>query len=785
MTRNMDFNYAAILLVFVIYAYFSAQQDKNSMTGKYFRHILGSVWCTAFLNVIVDFGAMKSEGVPGLLLRILCSVYAFACVMCAYSLNVYTGILVNDGRKKLIDRVHFILMIIYGLVCIVSVKYPFLCVVENNSLVRGRLYILLYILSGYFLGASFVRMVLNLTKLSERRAHGVMTFIVISFLGAICQYVMFIDNMVIYFIYAVATTVLFFAFETPDYQKLLQVTNELQNNRDELETLSEKSAELTRTVHELMKTSSWVIYFDENMNVTESDWSPQFKTMLGYSYEDDVNLSTLWQDSLHPDDKESTVKSFMEGLQGKEYRIEARLRSKDGSYKWYLCTGEVKKSDEGILLSYQGVIKDIDDEKYKEQLVEERLKALEDLEQSQKELKDALFEAQEASRAKTIFLSNMSHDIRTPMNAIVGYTQLAQSHLDDPEEIEESLSIIRSSGEHLLSLINDVLDMSRIESGKVKVENGPCNLENIMAEIKNMARGKLEEKKQIYITDFSGLKNKYVLCDRLRLNQILINCISNSVKYTPDGGQISVSLSEEECKTDGYVLYVFKVADTGIGMSKEFLEKIFEPFERASSTTTSQIQGTGLGMAITKNLIDMMNGTISAESELGKGSEFTIRIPLEIISESDFNEAVAGQNSQVGVDEMLNKLKGKHFLVVDDNKLNRSIVKKLLEQKDMTIEEASSGRAALDRLSTVGEGEIDIVFMDIQMPQMDGYEATDKINELDNPFAKEIPIIAMTANAFEEDKRMAREHGMVGHVTKPFKINELIETLYMILYEDK
>ncbi|MDY4429204.1 MAG: ATP-binding protein [Lachnospiraceae bacterium] len=613
-------------------------------------------------------------------------------------------------------------------------------------------------------------MLIHIKSLMLRQTHSIIFFVVTTSTGAIVQYLFFSERIIIYFSYALACLILLFTFETPDYQKMIKVTNELKRNNEQLNLYKQQADDLSKTVHKLMKTSSWFIYFDKNGEITDSSWSEEFLPLLGYSLDDNVDVANLWTDSLHPEDKDKTLEAFMNGLKGAEYKTEARLRYKDGSYHWFLCTGSLHTDSAGNPESYKGVIQNIDDEIYTRELINERLKAVEDLERSQTELERALFASEEAGRAKTTFLSNMSHDIRTPMNAILGYAQLAKEHISDKDEVLGCINTILSSGDHLLSLINDVLDMSRIESGKVKIENAPVSLLELINGIEVLTKSNVKEKHQTYETIIENLDNPYVLCDRLKLNQILINCVGNAVKYTPDGGHIKLMLTQKDTE------FVFKIIDDGIGMSADLLAHVFEPFVRAGNTDS--IQGTGLGMAITYNLVNMMGGTISAESKLKAGSTFTISLPLQIISKEEYSSFKEAPTDEISVDEMVTTLSGKRFLVVDDNKINRSVVRRLLSDRGMYVDECERGRDAINIISSVKEGTYDAVFMDIIMPEMTGYESTTAIRNLDSAFAKTIPIFAMTANAFEEDIKKANECGMNGHITKPFKIEDLIRFLY-------
>lgn len=519
-------------------------------------------------------------------------------------------------------------------------------------------------------------------------------------------------------------------------------------------------------------------------------------------------------------------------------------------------------------------------------------------------IEDALLRAENASKAKTTFLSNMSHDIRTPMNAIIGFTALAVTHIDNKEQVRDYLSKIASSSSHLLSLINDVLDMSRIESGRLHLEEAECNLSDVMHELRNILLSDLKARKLEFFIDTVDLFDEEVICDKLRLNQILLNLLGNAMKFTEPGGSVSVRIIEKPGKSVETALFEFHVKDTGIGMSEEFLEHIFEPFERERNSTVSGIQGTGLGMSITKNIVEMMNGTISVKSKKGVGSEFIVQIPLRkaslekkdivikelegihaLVVDDDFNtcDSVSAMLIQIGmradwtmhgreavmrthqaiqrndpygvyvIDWMMPDMNGvetarqirkevgedspiiiltsydwgdieeeakeagvtafiskplfisglrrcllnilypqdeaeeekkareaiaqKRFLLVEDNELNMEIAREILGEEGVIVEEAEDGSIAVERLLEKGPGYYDLVLMDIQMPIMDGYEAARRIRAFEDPVLANIPIIAMTANAFEEDRKKVLEAGMNAHIAKPIDVKRLLDTL--------
>ena len=525
-------------------------------------------------------------------------------------------------------------------------------------------------------------------------------------------------------------------------------------------------------------------------------------------------------------------------------------------------------------------------------------------------LSEAVHAAETANRAKSTFLSNMSHDIRTPMNAIIGFTTLAVSNIDNKEKVRDYLGKILASSNHLLSLINDVLDMSRIESGKIHLDETEVNLSDVLHDLKTIVSGQIHAKQLELYMDAMDVTDEDVYCDKTRLNQVLLNLLSNAIKFTPAGGTVSVRLKQLTSKKRGCGQYEIRVKDNGIGMSPEFVKKIFEPFERERTSTVSRTQGTGLGMAITKNIVDMMGGTIEIQTEQGKGTEFIVRVPLRIQSErrpvekiaalegvkalvvdDDFNtcdsvtkmlikvgmrsewtlsgkEAVlrARQSMEMGdafhayiidwrlpdmngievtrqirslgddtpiiiltaydwsdievearaagvtafcskpmfmsdlrqtlmtalgqkvtgeEEELLpNKsedFKGKKILLVEDNELNREIAMEILGEYGFQIDTAENGAVALQKVSTSVPGCYDLVLMDVQMPIMDGYEATRQIRALENPALAGIPILAMTANAFEEDKKSALDCGMNGFLSKPIIMEELVHELQKIL----
>ena len=398
---------------------------------------------------------------------------------------------------------------------------------------------------------------------------------------------------------------------------------------------------------------------------------------------------------------------------------------------------------------------------------------------------DALKVAESASKAKSTFLSNMSHDIRTPMNAIIGFATLALDDIRDGKKVEDYLSKILSSSKHLLGLINDILDMSRIESGKVVLEEQETDLVTTLQELQSIMEGQAKERKLKLHVDYSNLRDRHVYCDKTRLNQVMFNLLANAVKFTSEGGSIWLTMSQLEptYEVEDRAIYEIRVKDTGIGIDKAFIKHIFEPFERERTSTVSKIQGTGLGMAITKNIVDMMGGTIEVESQKGVGTEFIIRLELRLQAEAGVaNEEGAKQHGHA---EGVAEFAGKRLLLAEDNELNREIACMLLSKYGFVIDTAENGQEAVDLVAASAPDYYDLVLMDIQMPVMDGHEATRRIRNLEDKELAEVPVVAMTANAFDEDRKAAKECGMNGFISKPINMQEVVQALRMCLQDHK
>ena len=393
----------------------------------------------------------------------------------------------------------------------------------------------------------------------------------------------------------------------------------------------------------------------------------------------------------------------------------------------------------------------------------------------ERELEVQKVEAEQSSRAKSTFLSNMSHDIRTPMNAIIGYTTLIKKEKGLPANVVGYLDKIEASNKHLLALINDVLDMSRIESGKMELTVEKTNIVKTMGEVRDLFSTQMETKGITYTVTAENVANKTVMCDAPHLNRVLLNLISNAYKFTPEGGSVSVTLTQTGVDGENG-RYEIRVKDTGMGMSSEFAAKVFEAYSRDRSV--NKIQGTGLGMAITKSIVELMHGDISVKTELGKGTEFIVRVDFPIVED----EPEPVDSSDTAVENALDFTKIK-LLLVEDNEVNREIASLILEEFGFQLETAVDGKDAVEKFSASKPGEFQAILMDVQMPVMNGYDAARAIRKLKNPALANIPIIAMTANAFAEDIQNAKDAGMNSHIAKPIDIPKMIATLTEVLQE--
>lgn len=491
---------------------------------------------------------------------------------------------------------------------------------------------------------------------------------------------------------------------------------------------------------------------------------------------------------IHAEDKEKYLRELSDERFERDGRAECefRMQDKDGDYHYYheyITKVEIPSGTRMAIL-----VKNIDEAKMHEiweaeQLQKELEAKAKELEMAKllaeksKDLEKALIQAESANDAKSRFMSNMSHDLRTPMNAILGMTYLAKKHMNDEEQMKKCLNTILSSAENMVALINDVLDMNKIESGIIELHEKPANLEKLIYDIELFFRNKCENNQQEFTINCERVVHKNLIMDELRVKQVLTNLVSNAVKYTQAFGRISLEVIEDKCDENGNCHICFVITDDGIGMSEEFVKKVFRPFEREETALSEKIEGTGLGMAIVKNFVEVMNGNIVIDSMVNFGTKVVVTIPLkvcddvEMVFEKDFST-------------VHHKYPGKHILIVEDKRINMEIVKGFLEDTELIIDEARNGKDAVEKFKESKEGTYDLIFMDIRMPIMKGDEATTIIRALEREDAKKIPIVAMTANALESDVENSFRCGMSGHISKPIEPDEVYRCLNNFLLED-
>jgi len=781
---NITLDIAALGILVLVLLVYNTLYTTAEESSKKFNIFLCSLLGTCIFDMTSAYTISNYATIPLWINYIAVCLFFLFSGITGFTLVLFLFSRMYEGKhSQAIMDISISIFIVYSFLSLSAPVTKTIFYFTPEGYFKGPLHITVYIILAYFFIISAFVICNSRDKFSKRQFYLQLCFLALTALGIIIQ--LFIPQvMVSVFVASLSTIIWLLSISAPDYNKLYENAKQLEIYQKDLEEAHAKLASRNQNMQELTHSASWALYFDKDRNIIDSTWSSTFYSMLGYTEEEAKKMGSqnLWQDSLHPDDKERASQSFISGmLSQSHYDIRYRLKDRNGIYKWYKGTGNVVRDEEGNLSVYQGIIQDIDEEVAREKLTEEKLAALEELEKSQIALKQALLDAEKANLSKSRFLSSMSHDIRTPMNAIVGFTDLAIEKIDDKEVVRDYLGKIQTSGAHLLSLINDILDMNKIESGNVTIQPAKHNLVDLLNKQVEMLQSTIVEKNLTLEMDLSEIANPLVKIDRLRLSQILINCIGNSIKFTPPGGKITVDVREIPTKIVKQSKFQFIIKDTGIGMSKQFLTHVFEPFSREKTSTISQIQGSGLGMAISKNLVDMMDGTFNINSAINEGTTYIITLPLEICTPDEEQPIGVLEKGNQKIDNILSSISGMHFLLVDDNNVNRVLAKAVLNGKNITIDEAINGQEAIDILLANPADTFDLILMDIQMPVMDGYEATAQIRNLDNAQLASIPILAMTADAFEDDKKKCLAAGMNGHLAKPFKVNDLIYALSDVL----
>ena len=517
-------------------------------------------------------------------------------------------------------------------------------------------------------------------------------------------------------------------------------------------------------IHASLDSGPWSMEFGEDGEMTSCTWTDTFRHMLGYTCEEDFpNVLESWSDLLHEEDRPHVMREYWSTVRdytgAKTYDVRYRLLTRNNGWRWFHAAGRRARRDDGSPVAFYGLFVDIDDQ----------VKMEKQLQQRTAQLQEALAAAQYANQAKTTFLSNMSHDIRTPMNAIIGYTNFALES-SDPKVQREYLHSIAVSAKHLLGLINQILEFSRIENRDLEITEELADLNEFCRRLETIFKVDMEERRLTY-TFSLDVRHTSLYMDDTHSFQVLANLINNAIKYTPEGGNISISCKELPGNTADTCILETVVRDTGLGMSQEFLSHAFERFSREQTSTLSGIQGAGLGLTIVKSLVDLMRGTVQIESALGQGTAVTVRIPHRLGPQ--IAEKTAGESEEPDY----SILAGKRVLVTDDIDINAMIVSKLLISKGCAVERAKDGVESVDMVEKADAGYYDMVLMDIQMPNMNGYDATRAIRALEDREKAGVLILALTANAFQDDVEKAFAAGMNGHIAKPLDAKVLFHKM--------
>ena len=549
-------------------------------------------------------------------------------------------------------------------------------------------------------------------------------------------------------------------------QRESSLLNRIEEYHQELEGLSEEHLRRLEVIEGLSVDYESIFYLDIVGDIVQTYRSSD---RVGYQFQQDsltrqfsgfaADYIRTW---VHPEDQ-----ALLSGVLTPE-GIRARLEGQNISDVTYRVLGEGKTEYLQLHLVNVGSGEEVSQVVLAARSVDEVIRTGI---QQREILENALRQARSAAIAKNTFLANMSHDIRTPMNAILGFTALCRKRLDDPKRVEECLDMIDAAGHQLLGLVNDVLEIARMEAGRVQLEEGPCDLIGIVRAVGADMGGKAETKGVSLTVNVSGVGHPTVTADGGKLRQVLALFADNAIKYTPAGGQVELLVEELPGAAGGYGAYRLAVRDTGVGIRREFMDKLFDPFEREKNTTLGGIPGTGLGLTIARSLAELMGGVITVDSEPGKGSTFALTLTLPLVGLDAPQTAAPAPGL---------RLPGK-VLVVEDNQLNLEIQRELLEGEGFRVDEATDGQVALEKVRAAAPGEYSLILMDIQMPVMDGNQTARAIRALSDPQKASIPIIAVSANAFDEDKRLSSESGMNAHLAKPVDLSLLLETIRRVM----
>lgn len=617
---------------------------------------------------------------------------------------------------------------------------------ESGCYQRGPLFFVAYLVAFFYNIAAVVMCFLNAhnERGAQRNDSISLAFIPMPYLFTLCF------QMATGFEYSFIGILASLSCYDVDYQRRDRRIKEQLNEALRIEQANIQMAQ------SLLNMAFWTMSFDETGKIDDVSLNPDFWCLLGF--EDPTKFQRSreeWVNRLHPDDRERVLSAYNAALNdysgNTPYNVEYRLLTKDNLYKWFSAKAKITRRSNGTPEFFSGLVRDINDRKEREIM------------------EFAKKQAEAANEAKTVFLFNMSHDIRTPMNAITGFAAMAKKHFDDKKLVSDCIEKIDVAGQHLLRLINDVLDMARIESGNINIEEARADIIERAEAICAICSQDAYNKGIKLSLHHEGVNDRFVIADEMHINQIIMNVLSNAIKFTDAGGSVDYTIKQLNERSDGSTEYLFSIEDTGIGMSQEFVEKIFDAFSRERTSTVSGIEGTGMGMSIVKKLVDMLNGSIKVSSAIGKGTKVDIVLPLYVVEPDEIVEEIDEDSDS--------DFKGLRVLLAEDNEMNREIAKTILEDKQIMVEEAEDGDIAVQMVRDAEEGYYDLILMDIQMPRMDGLEASRQIRNLPDKKGQKIPIIALTANAFEDDQKKSMAAGMDAHLAKPIDVDALFKTI--------
>lgn len=735
------------IIMIAVTAYLWAQSLRNSKTATlsaFFR------LCSAFMlfllvNVpvrILDFRLVNWG--PNLVFLVNALFIAFEALT-AYEWFIY--FLTVQGSKSLKNRrmrmcflIPFVLIVV---LLAVSYNTGWLFYVDQNGMyARGSLFFLQLLIPYSYVAASFVSAFLNYKKTNNRRTFTiVLSAFFTSVLASVLQ--IFFSGSFVLAGFCLAIILIYiemFEYEIGQIEKAKSLGN----------------ANIGLWSFELDEGCAPRMYADEAM-----------LGLIGLDHQiSPEETYHAWYDNIDPGSYDLVADAVAKMTNGEHAEVQYPWHHPNGE-TWIVRCGGVRNPKYAKGVRIEGTHQNVTELIHYDEELRKR-------EERQREDEIARIKAEASDKAKTEFLFNMSHDIRTPMNAILGHTDIAINHINEQDRVKDSLEKIKTSGGHLLKLINDILEMSRIEAGKLEIVKEPLSIRKASDGVSSMSQSLADKKDITFQTIVGELENPYIYADELHTNQVLINIISNAIKYTNSGGTVLYRIEQIGPPTDGIAWYRFTVSDNGIGMSDEFQKHIFESFSREQSSTVSKLEGTGLGLAIVKKIVDKIGGTITVQSTLGEGSTFVVEIPFEVLDEKAIEAFTASQSEETIISELAS-FEGMRALLVEDNAMNREIATEILEETGLALEVAEDGAIAVEKVSEKGTGYYDFILMDIQMPVMNGYEATARIREL--PGGSEIPVIALSANAFKEDIDRSIAAGMNAHVSKPIDIKALLDIM--------